>query len=105
MIVTELEAIAMRATGTAFQILYEPRAIPNSKAAPKKTGPKPKLSKAQESARSMETSTERAARHAAERQKLKDSILRKNSYSDVARSTDGDKTGRIVGRRNAARSH
>lgn len=101
---TDLSTIAMRATGTAFQILYEPRAIPNSKPAPKKTGPKPKFSKAQESARSMETSTERAARHAADRQKKMDAILRKNSYSDIARSTDADKTGRIQGRRNAARS-
>lgn len=34
--------LAMRATGTAFEILYQPRAIPNTAQAPKKTGPKPK---------------------------------------------------------------
>ena len=52
----------------------------------------------------LETMAERKDRHAAERQKLKDSVLRKNSYSDIARSTDADKTKVIVGRRNSARS-
>lgn len=47
-----------------FAILYEPRAIPNSKAAPKKTGPKPNLPKTQQAAMALETPQERALRHA-----------------------------------------
>lgn len=33
---------ADRAKGTAFEILYQPRAIPNTATAPKKRGPKPR---------------------------------------------------------------
>lgn len=47
-----------------FAILYEKRAKPNSKAEPKKTGPKPNLSKTQQAAISLETPQERALRHA-----------------------------------------
>lgn len=54
--------LAMRAKGTAFEILYEPRALPNSARAPKKTGPKPRPSKVQQAANSLETPAERSAR-------------------------------------------
>lgn len=47
-----------------FAILYQQRSIPNSKAAPKKTGPKPNLSKTQQAAQALETPQERALRHA-----------------------------------------
>jgi hypothetical protein len=52
----------MRATGTAFAILYEPRATPGSAQAPKKTEPKPRPSKVQQAANSLETPAERRAR-------------------------------------------
>lgn len=39
----EREARAMRATGTAWAILYARRAVPDSATAPKKIGPKPKV--------------------------------------------------------------
>lgn len=38
--------LADRAKGTAFAILYQPRAIPDSAQPPKKTGPKPNKAKA-----------------------------------------------------------
>lgn len=47
-----------------FAILYEPRAVPNSIATPKKRGPKPNLPKAQQAAMALETPQERALRHA-----------------------------------------
>jgi hypothetical protein len=40
---TDRSTLAMRANGTAFAILYEPRAIPDTATPPKKTGPKPKV--------------------------------------------------------------
>jgi hypothetical protein len=54
--------LATRATGTAFEILYTPRSIPDSAVAPKRPGPKTKLSKAQQSAISLESPAERRAR-------------------------------------------
>ena len=33
---------ADRAKGTAFEVIYQPRAVPNTATAPKKRGPKPK---------------------------------------------------------------
>lgn len=41
--IPEREARAMRATGTAFAILYAPRTIPDTATAPQKRGPKPKV--------------------------------------------------------------
>lgn len=54
--------LAMRAKGTAFEILYLPRAIPNSARAPKKTGPKTRPSRVQQAAMALETPAERRAR-------------------------------------------
>lgn len=59
---TDRTTLAMRANGTPFAILYEPRAIPNTSTAPKKRGPKPNKSKAQKSAMALETPAERRAR-------------------------------------------
>lgn len=86
--------IQQRAIGTPFEIIYQPKAKPRAAPTRKKSAT---LTKAQQTAIALETPKERKERQTAE-------ILRKNSYSDIARSTDADKTGRIVGRRNEARS-
>lgn len=75
-----MSALAERAKGTPFAILYEPRAIPDSANAPGKRGPK--RTKAQRRAIAKETPAERQARQAIER-------LRKNPYSTTARSNPG----------------
>ncbi len=46
----EREARAMRATGTAFEILYQPRAVADSQTPPQKRGPKPAAGAAKNSA-------------------------------------------------------
>jgi hypothetical protein len=56
------KGLAARAVGTAFAILYAPRAVPDSAKPPKKTGPKARLSKVQQSAIALETPAERRAR-------------------------------------------
>ena len=81
----------------AFGVLAIERVVPDSKTPPRKRGPRPNKPKAQQAAMALETPEERKARQTA-------IVLRKNKYSDCARATDADKTGRIVGRRNAARS-
>lgn len=76
-----------KSANNAFSILTEPRAIPNSKTAPKKRGPK--RTKIEWAVISMETSAQRKERQAAERQAAMGKILRKNAYSEVGLSTRG----------------
>lgn len=83
----------LRSTGNAFDILYIERAKANSATPPRKRGPR-KASNEQRAANCLDTPEERKAR-----------ILRKNKESNIAYSTrDNDKTLKIVGRRNEARS-
>lgn len=58
-----------------FAILYQPRATANACTAPAERGPKSNKSKTQQAAMALETMAERKGRHAAERQKLKDSVM------------------------------
>lgn len=74
-----------RSTCNAFAVLYEPRAIPDSKQAPKKRGPK--RTKQEWAVISMETSAQRKERQTAERQAAMAKIMRKNPYSEVGIST------------------
>lgn len=85
-----------------FAVLYEPRSAPSCAGAPK--AKRVTKSKTEQSAISLETPEQRRDRQAADRQKKMAEILRKNKYSDTARSTNSDKTDRIIGRRNSARS-
>lgn len=89
-----------RSSDNAFSILYQPRAIPDSKSPPRKRGPRP--SKHYQTLTAFETPEERKARHKAEKEAK---ILRKNPYSDVSRSfpTQADRTNQITGRRIGAR--
>jgi hypothetical protein len=98
-------AIAQRANGTPWAILYQPRAIPNSAKPPGKTGPRSNGSKAQQSAISFETPEERKARQRAVKAARTAEILTINQYSDVGRNNpaDRDRTNTITGKRITAR--
>lgn len=89
---TTWECGTPKSANNAFSILYEKRATPDSKAPPKKRGPKP--SKKHYVLIAFETPEERKARWKAERESK---ILRKNPYSDVSRSfpTQADRTNQI----------
>lgn len=88
-----------------FAILYEPR--PSGFKIPKKYEKHPALRGREYTAASAlcETQAERnAMRKRVIREWEKAQILRVNGYSDLARSTNPDKTNAIVGRRNSSRS-
>lgn len=58
---TDFKALGLR-DPSPFAILERPRAKPNSKTPPKKSGPKPNKSLAQQAAMALETPEERRAR-------------------------------------------
>jgi len=91
---TDHSTLATRATGTAFEILYAPRSIPDSAVAPKRPGPKTKLSKAQQSAISLESPAERRARQAKELQANHEP----NFNVPIATAADSMRTAAIKGK-------
>lgn len=84
-----------KSMGNAFSILYQPRAVPDSKQPRKQSGRRP--SKKHLVLIAFETPEERKARWAREKYAKEEKILRKNPYSDVSRSfpTQADRTAQI----------
>ena len=90
---TDFAAIGLR-DHSPFAILTRPRATPKACTAPAKRGPKPKISKAQQSAIALESPEERMAK-----------AIARAAACDVAKNTAStlDHTNVATGRRPGAR--